>query len=178
MYSRAVRRSELDRDVLPVGRRVRTEVHDDVDDPALRATHQLGLRHRRRLVVHAADGPGQPVERDVALHHRRIEALFGELVDAEAAGEEPAVVHDALEFDDEDAADPRLRELHRRARRAGGQEIVLLTAEPDDRAGLVELDRVERDRLVSRARPERAVAWCASVIERYSRPRSTVSICP
>ena len=45
---------ELDGDVLEVGGALRAQIHDDVEDGAPRAAHELGFGGRRILEVHAA----------------------------------------------------------------------------------------------------------------------------
>src|SRR5262245_17186970 len=67
---------------------------------------------RRRLVVHAAQRVAMRVERDVALRKLGVQAGPGELVDAEAAREEPALVGAPLELDEEHAWQALLDELH------------------------------------------------------------------
>ena len=100
-------RGQLDRDVLQPGRRVRAHVDDDVDDRAPDAADQLGLRMRGDLEVHAAQRAGPVVERQVALLDHGLQSGGAELVDAEGAGEEAAVVGAELEVDDGDALDGR-----------------------------------------------------------------------
>ena len=94
---------ELDGDVLEVGRALRAQVDDDVENRAARAAHELRFRRRRILEVHAAQRALASVERDVGLRDDRLEPVLGEFVLAERAREETAVVLAALEVDDERA---------------------------------------------------------------------------
>ena len=76
------------------------------------AAHQLGLGRGRILEVHAAQRALGLVEGDVGLGDHRLQPVLRELVLAEGAGEEPAVVLPALEVDDERALQLRLGEDH------------------------------------------------------------------
>src|SRR5262249_13251131 len=59
--------AQLDRDVLEIGRTLRTQVDDDVQDRSARGAHQLGLGRGRVLEVHPPHSPFVLVEGDVGL---------------------------------------------------------------------------------------------------------------
>src|SRR5258705_2141093 len=92
--------AELDRDVLQVRRALGAQVHDDVVDGAARGTHQLRLRRRRELEVHAAHGALLAVEGDVGLGHHGLQAVPLELALGKNAGEEPPAVLPAVQGED------------------------------------------------------------------------------
>src|SRR5882672_1098352 len=58
---------ELDSDVIQIGRALRSQIDDDVENCTARAPHQLGLCRRRVLEMHAAERSLAGVEGDVAL---------------------------------------------------------------------------------------------------------------
>ena len=65
--------------------RTRPQVDRHVEHGAPRAAHQLALRVRLGLPVHAAQRAAPRVEREVALRERRRQPVRGELVGAEAS---------------------------------------------------------------------------------------------
>jgi len=104
--------SELDLHVLEVGRALRAEVHDDVQDRPAGRAHELGLGGGRVLEVHAAQRSLLVVERQVRLRDHRVQAVLGHLFLAERPREEPAGVLHAFELDDEGPFELRFREYH------------------------------------------------------------------
>ena len=64
--------AEFDRDMLEVGRALGSQVDDDVEDRAPRASHELGLGRRRILEVHASKCALLQVEREVGLGDDRL----------------------------------------------------------------------------------------------------------
>ena len=77
------------------------------------AAHELRLGRRRKLEVHAAHRALAHVERDVGLRDDGLEAVILELVLAERAREEAAVVLAPLEVDGKGPKQRRFREQHR-----------------------------------------------------------------
>ena len=71
--------------------------------------HELRLGGGRKLEVHAAQRAALPVERDVGLRDHGLEPVLLELVLAERAREEAALVLTALEVDHERAGERRSR---------------------------------------------------------------------
>ncbi len=92
---------ELDGHVLQVGRAFGPQIDDDVEDGAAHAAHELRLRGRRILEMHAADGALAAIVGDVALSDDRLEAMRSELFLAEGASEVAATVLFSIEIDDE-----------------------------------------------------------------------------
>ena len=103
---------ELDRDVLEVGRALRAQVDDDVEDRTPRASDELGLGRRRVLKVHAPQRSLGLVESNVGLRDDRLQSVIGELLLAERAREETAIVLAALDVDDEGALELGFGEDH------------------------------------------------------------------
>ena len=93
------------------------------------------------------------VDRHVALHDRRVQAVSEELVAAIRAREPAAFVLDRFEVDDDDAGDLRLGEAHQTV---APSAAFLLGAQANDRRGVVDLDCVERHRSVPGHGPDDA----------------------
>ncbi|MDT4870009.1 hypothetical protein FQZ97_1050670 [compost metagenome] len=85
---------------LPVGRRLRANIHDDIVDGTLRASHQLGFGIGRFLVVHAAQCALVFAQGHIGLHHLAHQPMPLELVLAERPGEEAAGITALLQIND------------------------------------------------------------------------------
>ena len=87
----------------PIGRRVGPEIEHDVVQRALEAGHELGLGAGTDLVVQAAQRAAPLGEGQVRLLDPRTHAERGQLLAAEAAGEEAALVDPWLGLQDQHA---------------------------------------------------------------------------
>src|SRR5690606_19024059 len=74
--------------------------------------HELRLGGRRELVVHAAQGAGRMVVREVRLHDGGLQTVLRELLGAVGAREEAAVVLAPLQLDDVGPWEARIPEDH------------------------------------------------------------------
>ena len=84
--------TELEAFPVAVRRRHRPQVHDDVEDAAVGASHQLGLAGAAAHVqaaYHPADGAGEAVLREAG----RVDPRLPRDLRVERAGEETALVH-------------------------------------------------------------------------------------
>jgi hypothetical protein len=103
--------AQLDAEPAQKRRRSGAQVDDRVPDGARHAADDLGFLVGRGVVVHAAQGEGARVPRQVALRPGRGQAVRGELVVTVGAGEEPPLVDATIELDDDSARQGRLPEL-------------------------------------------------------------------
>ena len=96
----------------PVGRRSAAEVDDHVVDGALHAAHHLHLAMRRALEMHAPERPASRVRGMVGLYEDGREAGRSELIGAEGAREEAALIAALLQRDKNRVVQGRLVEVH------------------------------------------------------------------
>ena len=104
---------QLHLEMIEVGGALRAKVDDYVEDRSPSAAHELGLRRRRILEMHPAQGAFLGVVGDVRLRDHRVEAVLLELVLREGTGEEAPLVLQSLELDHEGAGQIGLLEDHR-----------------------------------------------------------------
>ena len=110
----AVVLSELHGIPLPVGRQLRTQVDDHVEQRSAGRPDDLGLRVRRRLEVHAAQRAAPVIEGEIALRHHRLDAMGAEFLRQPGHREEAALVMDRLDVDHPRARNARRRKAHAR----------------------------------------------------------------
>ena len=78
---------QLDGNILEVGRAFRAQIHDDVENRAACATHQLGLRRWGKLEMHSAQRALLKVVGDICLRDKWLESMGGEFFLAKGARE-------------------------------------------------------------------------------------------
>jgi len=103
---------QLNRGVLEVGRTLGPQVHNDVEDGAARAAHELGFSGRRILEMHPPHSALLHVEGNVCLGDERAEPVSLEFSLTEGPREEPARVLPAFHVDDVGTLERRFGEYH------------------------------------------------------------------
>src|SRR5271165_2950534 len=92
---------KLNRDVSQIGRRLRPQIYDNIENGAADTTHIFRLRHRRQLEVHASDGPTPSVRTNIRLRHWRFQPTSGKLVLAKQPREKAPFVLLPRQINDE-----------------------------------------------------------------------------
>jgi hypothetical protein len=99
--------AQLDPEPFPETGRSAPRIDRDVPDAATRAAHQLGLRHRRRLIVQPAQHAGRARQRVVVLTPADIETALEPWLAAPGLGEKPACIHMPFRAHQQEAGDGR-----------------------------------------------------------------------
>ena len=81
--------------------RIRPKIYNRVENRSRRATYQFRFLVRRSLIVHPTEGALSLIERDVALHESRDQAVRSELSLTKCAGEESSIVLVPLQINEE-----------------------------------------------------------------------------
>lgn len=84
--------SQLYCDVIEICRTLRSEIHNDVKDPAAYGAHEFCLRRGRKLKMHAPKRSPPRVKRYILLRYYRIKAMFFHFVLTKYTGEEASIV--------------------------------------------------------------------------------------
>ena len=108
-----IRFRKLDGEVGEVGRRLRAQVDDHVEDAAPCAAHHFRFGGRGNLKVQAAYGSGATRERDVRLSYHGFQSVCREFVLTERPREKSALVLACLEFQHVGGLEFRFTEQHR-----------------------------------------------------------------
>src|SRR5690242_3957388 len=90
---------QLNRHVLQIGRALRTQIHNDVENCTTGAAHQLALGRRRILEMHAAQRSLLEIGCEVGLGNDRFQPMSLEFILAKRSREEASRVLPALQID-------------------------------------------------------------------------------
>ena len=112
-------RGQHDREMLSQGGRAGPQVHDHVPEGAAGDPHELHLFVGSDLKMEPADRAPPVIVGDAALVHQRLQPPRREVAAAEGAGEEAALVREALRLQDPGARQRRLAEDHARTFTSG-----------------------------------------------------------
>src|SRR5579864_3337334 len=84
--------AQLNRHMIEIGWAFRPQVHDDIENGAPGAAHKLSLRRRRKLKVHAPQGPFFVIKSDVGLGDGGFESVCLKFLLAKGAREKAASI--------------------------------------------------------------------------------------